>query len=71
MKMKYYLCPICKAQILYEFDGKLQENAGMRITRHIEKHPIGEVIAYLEMMIVDSFIDTNYSPVNGKVVQEK
>ena len=56
--MKYYQCPICQTQILYEFDGKKQENAGMRITQHIAKHTIGEIIEYLENETASNFTDT-------------
>lgn len=64
--MKYYLCPICNTQIMYEFDGMKQENAGMRITKHVKLHSLGEIIEFLEMEIVDNFIDTN-SPVSTKL----
>ena len=56
--MKYYTCPICQAQILYEFDGKKQENAGMQITKHVKLHSLGEIIEFLEWTIVDNFTNT-------------
>lgn len=43
---------------MYDFDGKKQENVGMRITKHVKLHSLGEVIEFLEMTIVDNFTDT-------------
>ena len=57
--MKYYICPICQTQIIYEFDGKKQENAGMRITNHVRQHNLKDIIEFLEMEIVNNFIDTS------------